>query len=283
MNFGYKFLVPADAHSWPERMEAACHAFESCQKIALQKAHTGTKNNATTAEIDNRARFFRDKLKTKTRWFSLYSGKGLTHVGNSFVNESYYNIGGAMYGSGSAYAVSVLLPDQSHEQHEKLLVSIGDALEAHSSEYTPGPVAERLHAVQFRSPLGCSASAFGILSDLTAEEASLPWIRQSLYEGLQECQPHSFGWVNYWSQQVCTYVNFPEMAKGLPMLGLSYQTPRGAWLVKLTEAPFEARNAVHIRALHSAYEAFPKVGIRVSKAQQGVQGPTSPPSAGPRP
>jgi hypothetical protein len=263
MSIPQRFVISADRATWAERMEAGCSVIEKHFGIQLSQAHGGTKNNATATDIASRERFWRDRLKTKTRWFSIFSGHGLSRVGNTFVNRSYYNFGGTMYGSGSAYVLSFVCPEQSPAQHEALLVTLGDALGAHHSEFTPPSVAWRLRLIHHRSPLGGAASAVETVSDVTPEERRLPPIRESLYEGLTELQPHNFGWINYWSQEVAAYVGFPESAVGTMMAEHSYRTPAGAWLVKLSPEPFEERNPVHVQSLCAAYEAFPAVARRI--------------------
>jgi hypothetical protein len=100
------------------------------------------------------------------------------------------------------------------------------------------------------------------------EEERLPPLRESLYTGLAALQPHHFGWLNYWSQEVCAHVGFPERAERTSILEHSYRTPGGAWLVKLGSVPFEERNADHLKLLCAAYEAFPHVGNRMISATQ---------------
>jgi Family of unknown function (DUF5953) len=251
------FFVPPDEGDWIDRMDSACQVLERIFGVELRKAHSGAKNNATALDIVDRLRFFKGRLKTKNRWFALYSGDGLTRVGTGLINQSYFCVGGRMYADGDSYVVSVMYPEQTPARHEEVLVAAGDALRARSSQYTPAAVARRLRQVHWH-PL----SARGQLTDKTDEEERLPLIRESLYMGLGTLQPHHFGWLNYWSQEVSAYVGLPERAERTSMLEHSYRTPGGAWLVKLGADPFEARNADHGRLLCAAYETFPRVGNR---------------------
>jgi len=248
------FIPPADA-TWIGRMEAACQAIERLFKVSLRKAHSGTKFNATTKAVEDREKYFRQRLKTKTRWFSLFSGRRM--------KLDYFMLGGKMYGDDHSYCASFVYPEESTERHEEVLVALGDALQACSSQYTPPKVQWRLRLAHWRSPFGTAPSALDQLTDKTPEESRLPQIRESLYEGLERLQPHHLGWINYWSQEVCDYIGFPERAKGTSLAAHCYRTPGGAWIVKLGERPFEERNPAHVNLLRAGYETFPRIGVRV--------------------
>ncbi len=262
MNYFPGFFLSADAALWVDRMEAGCEAFESLFGVRLERATSGTKHNVTEKEISNRLKFFEGRLKTSNRWFSLFSGNGFRRTTGSFENVDYFSLGGNVYFGELLYRVSFTLPPQSLGTHEQLLVKLGDALQAQSAQFIPSNVAERLRLAHWCTVFGTSVMR-NTLEDKTKEEENLPVICESTYAGLYPLQPHHFGWLNYWSQDVCAYVGFPANAQGLEILQHSYQTPRGAWIVKLGAEPLEARNAAHVRLLREMYERFPSVGVRL--------------------
>ena len=267
-----RFLVsPADT-TWVRRMDAACQAVEHFFGIELRTAHSGKKFGGTKKRIEAEARekFFRRRLdKTKGRWFSLSNDRGRKRVGNTLTNVDSFSFGGSMYYGYESYSAGLVYPEQPCDRHEQLLVALGDALQARSSQYTPTQVAWRLRLAHFVSPIDASATTFGNLQDKTPEECKLPLIYECLYAGLSPLQPHHLGWINYWSQDVCDYIGFPERAKGSTLIQHCYRTPGGAWLVKLGSVPFEERNAEHMNILRAGYEMFPRIGVRVQAEQGG--------------
>jgi Family of unknown function (DUF5953) len=254
--------VPGDSDSWPERMDAACRALERRFGIELTRAHSGTKHHVTTHEVKDRLKYFSQRLRTKYRWFSLAPLKRPhTDEPDSRAALKALSFGGTMYGGGEIFNVGCTF-EPSTAFDEPLLVELGDAMRAHSSAYTPSRADWRLRLAHRCATFGTIARR-PKLADRLPEEESLPLMRESLYEGLAPLQPHHVGWVNYWSQQVCDYVGFPGNLEGSPILQHCYQTPAGAWIVKLGTEPFERRNIAHLKLLNEMYQRFPRVGVRL--------------------
>jgi len=233
--------------------------------IRLDRATSGTKFHVTEKNVHNRRKFFASRLGTKNRWFSLFSGTGFRRTATGLENVDYVNVGGNMYYGGSLYRIGLTIPDQTIDTYEKLLLSLGDALHAQTAQFSPNAVAERLRLAHWCTVL--SSVMRNTLADKSREEETLPDICESAYADLVPFQPHHFGWLNYWSQEVCAYIGFPANADGLGVLNCSYQTPAGAWIVKLGANPPRDRDAGYVELLREMYVRFPRVGIRLTDAR----------------
>lgn len=264
------FLLPADSASWVQRIEAGVRAVETLFGVALAKAHAGTKHHGTIKEVPDLARYLKGRLKTKSRWMSLFHGRGLQRIEGTVRNVDHHLVGGSMYLGLPAFAASVMYPDAPPSRHEEVLVKAGDAFGAFSATYSPFETWRRFELAHWC--FGFPGPPFNIhaMSDRTRAEEQLPLIRNCAYGGLEHVlQPHHFGWLNYWSADVCEYVGFPRRLAGSPILDLCYRTPRGAWIVKLSEQPLEPKNDWHTNLVREMYERFPSVGVRCSR--DGVQ------------
>lgn len=78
--------------------------------------------------------------------------------------------------------------------------------------------------------------------------------------------PYRLGWLNYWSAPIAAAIGFPDSEKDARILPWCYQTPKGAWLVKLTEEPLDLWREDHQDAIVWAYWRFDKVGKRMEPA-----------------
>jgi hypothetical protein len=258
-----EFLVRLDTDSWPARMEAACQIFERRFGISLQRTYTGTQKNMTARKLDDRSQFFRQCLRTKTRWFTLHSLERLPHPvpGAAGVSLDEWSFGGSIHGGAEFFtALCSMHPWTLFD--ETLLVELGDALGAHSAPYIPSHADTRLRFAH-RCTVFNSGAVRQQIPDRTPEEAALPLICEAHYGGLAPLQPHHLGWINYWSPEVCDYVGFPQNLEGSPILQHCYRTPAGAWIVKLGPDPFEPRNATQLTLLKEIYDRFPRVAVRL--------------------
>jgi hypothetical protein len=68
--------------------------------------------------------------------------------------------------------------------------------------------------------------------------------------------PSRVHWVNYWSALTASRLGFPDSRKDQELLPNSFQTAKGAWVMKLTTAPLDLEREDHVRALVSAYHRF---------------------------
>lgn len=75
--------------------------------------------------------------------------------------------------------------------------------------------------------------------------------------------PHYLGWLNYWSAATAQAIGFPDPARDAALLSGARRTATGGWVVRLTEAPLDLDNPLHLETLLRAYERFPEIGGRV--------------------
>jgi len=252
----YRFHVPAFADAWASRMEAGCRVLESRFHTQINLASGGTKFRCTWNAVKNRHTFFKGRLKTKGRGFGLSdAARGAESVG----------IGGNMIYGLDVFRVNASHPDRGIEMAEAVLVALGDAMEAHSSQFTPPAAIERIAKAQWCTVWEDRVTRMDP-GEVMPEEAQLPLIAMNSFpEVPHPLTPHHLGWCNYWSEEVCEYIGFPTALTGHPVLNECYRTPRGAWIVKLGREPFEPRNVAHLRLLREMYERLPRVAMRVAE------------------
>ncbi|MFY2561651.1 DUF5953 family protein [Corallococcus terminator] len=94
-----------------------------------------------------------------------------------------------------------------------------------------------------------------------ATSHGLPWLLRPRYNRAPET-PHYLGWLNYWSSASADALGFPDPARDAALLSRALRTASGGWVVRLTEAPLDLDNPVHLDALLRAYERFPEIGGR---------------------
>lgn len=240
------FAVPWTSSTWAHRMEAACRILE--EAFPGGELRVSTPERGAAAPVPDRAAFFKRRLRTRKRWFSLRSPDprhGLT-------------IGGAMGGGfAGLYCLSVFFPERSWDAHERLLVTLGDATGAHNACLSPRETGQRLRRMQI--------PGWGPLSP-PPPTSSLPSIAYTRYGGLAAAeQPGFAGWLNYWSDAAARLLGFPDAARDAGLLAHSYRTPLGAWLVKLGPEPLDCAIPRHMELLRTTYERFPKLGVRAPR------------------
>jgi hypothetical protein len=174
-------------------------------------------------------------------------------------------IGGNMIHRLDVFGVNVHHPDRGIQTAEAVLVALGDAMEAHSAQFTPPAALERIAKAQWCTVWEDRVTRMDP-GEVMTEEAQLPPIAfSSLREAPHPLTPHYLGWCNYWSEEVCEYIGFPAALTGHPILDECYRTSRGAWVVKLGREPFEPRNVTHLRLLREMYERLPRVAMRIAE------------------
>ncbi|HEU4653399.1 MAG TPA: DUF5953 family protein [Steroidobacteraceae bacterium] len=259
-----EFLIPPDSSTWIERMIAGVHAAEEVIGRPLRRTFGGTKSNVTKRDVPDLAKYFKTKSKTKSRTIELFYNRCVDPTQRPHVHE-YYNYAGQMDYTALVYRCSLHYPGAAFKAAESFLVRVGDALQAHSGQYCP-----RDSWVRYSQAHWCSGLEDNLYirppADRTAAESKLPLIYDAAYGGHEhELQPRYIGWLNYWSADVCSYLNFPGALKGSPILDRCYQTPRGAWLIKIADEPLRVRNDDDAELLLELYERFPRVGVRKSR------------------
>lgn len=251
------FFIPETASTWAQRMEAACEVIEKAfPGDALLTANSQREGQRPTM-LASRREFFGKALKTKRRWVSLFNGKHLRgRVDTGLTDEGFITIGGALRGGApDHYTVHTIHPDSRWDFNEKLLVALGDALQAYTGALSPTETFLKLRVIQFR---------LGPLADEMAMKTSLPRLRLCSYGGLHASeQPDLLGWLNYWSESTCRYLGFPDQERDRVLLEHSYRSPTGAWLVKLGAEPLDIENPRHLELMEWTYTRFPRLGVRV--------------------
>jgi hypothetical protein len=254
------FLIPDRASDWAARLEAACAVLDAAfdTRLGISMPYQADKPQAPVAD---RVVFFRAKAKNAARWFSLHNGEPYLPPACDEGTSRFCSIGGRRYSNPGVYNVMAFFPSHAPAAIEPVLVALGDALAAHSTQYSPRLTAQRLLTVYWRTAL--EQTGRELLPELSDDERTLPKLRNSLYDGLASpFQPLSLGWLNYWSEETARYLGFPDPALDAELLRQSYRTPAGAWLVKFGEEPLDATKPAHVRRLAEAYGRFPAAGVR---------------------
>jgi hypothetical protein len=239
-------------------MNTAACIVERTYGVELNVVHGGTKFHGTTKTIENREKYLRSRLKPAFRGTGMHGGFSLHRTEQGATIRHSFCVGGQMlFGSNDVFGANVSLPDQPLDGLEGIFGSLGDALGAYSGRFLPSSIAARLHEVQFRAKC---ISWWPRPSDMTLEEAQLPVICRDAEGQRSPFQPECFGWLNYWSSDVCKYVSFPYNASSNDRLHCR-RTPTNAWLVRLGDEPLQPVDE-HMKLLREMYTAFPKVGER---------------------
>ncbi len=238
-------------------MDAACRVLEAAYPgERLMTAQPWRVENGPTP-IADREKHLRRVARSKTLWVSINNGKFVHGRGDTGTSDpGHLSIGGRTYGvTPGLFQVSTFHPESPWDFNERLLVALGDALEAYTGWLSPAETFLTLRQVQFahlpmRAP--------------PPPDLKLPRLRHCSYGGLQTNeQPEILCWLNYWSAATCDFVGFPDRTRDERLLRHSYRTPGGAWLVKVTAEPLDTTNAAHVDVLRWAYERFPRLGVRM--------------------
>jgi len=92
----------------------------------------------------------------------------------------------------------------------------------------------------------------------------LPKLKLSYHLRASEI-PHYLGWLNYWSPEAARAIGFPEPERDEEWLFRARRTASGGWMVRLTDAPLDLDNPIHLDTLLRAYERFPEIGGRAPR------------------
>jgi hypothetical protein len=251
----FNFAMPDDAGTFADRLEAACQAVERAFPGEALRLAASYKEGERDSFVADRRKYFRQRTRTKLRWFNLNNGKFLrSPPGGPLTDEGHLSIGGRIDdGKLRVLGVSVIFPRAPWAFCEKLFAELGDALGAYHAAVLP-PGNDRLWATQF--------TTHGE-KDWTLLERGIPRLRLFTYGGAAHAaQPMYFGWLNYWSAAACAFLGFPDESRHAALLRHSYRTPADAWIVKLTPDPLDTRRPDHVEVLAAAYEQVPGVGVR---------------------
>jgi hypothetical protein len=149
-----------------------------------------------------------------------------------------------------------------------MLAELGDILQLDWADYLPKftyleSQSELRNAATEREYSGLGDSSEGDVRRARARElaAHLPKVLVP-WDSRQWIWPYHLGWLNYWTPAVAEHLGFPDPERDARILPLCTRTPRGAWIVKLTDEPLDLFRDDHVDALAWAYRRFDKVGRR---------------------
>ena|ERR1051326_1651231 len=71
--------------------------------------------------------------------------------------------------------------------------------------------------------------------------------------------PPYVSWVNYWSREIAEKVGF-DFERDRNKFYSCFQTPRGAFVLRITKDPLDIANESHFQKLKFVYDHFPKIG-----------------------
>ena len=164
-----------------------------------------------------------------------------------------------------AFDFQVFTPASSWEERARLLQVCGDAAGVYAGGFTPLFSANALYAyANLARSGGAHINAAPVVAALAQTGEVLPSLRPVATGGARfdSAQPDQLHWVNYWSAATCKFLDFPDAERDGEWLRLAEQTPADAWVVRLTDEPFDVRSSTHIGVLARAYRRFAGVGIR---------------------
>ncbi|WP_371817340.1 DUF5953 family protein [Myxococcus sp. CA051A] len=131
-----------------------------------------------------------------------------------------------------------------------VLEAIGERTRAVWGQVSPSGYNEVV-SQQFRGPE----------EDPSATSHGLPGLLRPRYNRAAEI-PHYLGWLNYWSSATADAIGFPDSARDANLISRARRTESGGWVVRLTDAPLDLGNPVHLEALLRVYGRFREIGGR---------------------
>lgn len=267
------FYIPPNP-KWVDRIDAACSIIE--EFCPFGKMNTITSDgNLPDYVIDDRQVGLKKFMKHSAWRFNLTNGRKGGRTPQGMLDELFIRIGGRFNTlDRSVYDLNLDFGAESWEECEELFASIGDAVDAYSSYLFP-PAASKI----WRAFQNVSDPAMGdhisflqpdVVQDAVKIHAGLNKINKKLpsipgYPVLNRLcpqQPLEVGWINYWSNATCEYLNFPNLNSDTELLNYSYQTSKGAWIFKVTQEPFEFERLDHLERLARVYELYPKLILK---------------------
>lgn len=262
------YAVDLNPESWMERMEQGC--------LTLERFFPGSLllfDMDTERPIKNRHKYFQSRLKTKRRAFGLTNGNRFTL--DDIHTTGYISIAGDTYYEDIIYRLRTAIPAITLEIGEAVFVAVADAVGTHCSQVKPYKVCGQLDG--YRDLLSGRAETLRrqnhhdprfvegekLKSHIENLGLRLPLINSyPKTPHLHPAQPQELGWLNYWSAETCEYLGFPDPERDRDLLEHSYQTPGGAWLVKICPDPLDLDRPDHLALFAELYRRFPWLGLR---------------------
>jgi hypothetical protein len=262
------YVVDLNPEPWVNCMEQGCltleHFFPESPLLFDME---------TERQIKNRRKYFQSRLKTKRRVFGLTNGKRSNW--GDIQATGYIHIGGDTYSGDIIYRLRAAIPTTTLEVGETVFAALGDAVQAHCSQVKPYKAcgqlqgyndlltgrADLLRRQNHHDPRFIEGEK--LRSHLERLGLTLPLINcYPKTPHLYPAQPWELGWLNYWSAETCEYLGFPDPERDRDLLEHSYQTPCGAWLVKICLEPLDLDRPDHLALFVELYQRFPKLGLR---------------------
>jgi hypothetical protein len=245
--------------------------------------------------IKNREKYLHQRLKRGAKNFSLSNGKPNYHYAKdkNHIKNNHIGMGGCFYEFGEVvYNLNISFETETWAEFEYVLVSVGDAIGVCNGTITLRQLAttRQIHYIlgDYYSLMdGCSLRMLEdeswreqaeasmrigekLRTALSSLDMTLPtFIQDPFLQRETWAQPLELGWLNYWSVETCEFLGFPDLKRDKDLLKHSYQTPTGAWLVKLTPDPLDLNRLEDLKVFAEIYQRFPKIGIR-PPAHNGV-------------
>lgn len=280
-NTRIELRLPAEDETWLQRVEAACRVVETWLPYGLLLRQTESRK-----PVPVRERYLKQKMKTVGRLVRLDNGRngGLRRdVHHQTIDPRYVQLASKRNEpSLKTFGIRVSFQPESWRQCEELLIEMAEATGAYfgwvensgllktytysyaksgHAQFTLDHIADQRasaeQALDFAARIDGMLSALGRKLPHFSEITGLPYRIPDAPE-----QPMQLWWLNYWSERACKYLGFPDPARDEPLLAHSYQTPSGAWLVKLGAEPVDLERPEHLAMLADAYERFPNIGLR---------------------
>lgn len=168
-------------------------------------------------------------------------------------------------GARLTFDLMVIAPALAWDERARLLQVCGDAAGVYTGGFSPAFSASALYAYANLTRPGAShVTAAPVSAALEAANETLPGLHPVAIGGARSSpvQPDQLYWVNYWSAAACKLLGFPDVERDQEWLRLARQTAAGAWMVRLTDEPFDVRSPAHIGVLARGYRRFAAIGVR---------------------
>jgi hypothetical protein len=140
------------------------------------------------------------------------------------------------------------------------LHDVAESVSAWFGDYTPQPDALLLHLKLgglTQAPAWREAGrAYNVLRD-TTELPAVPIV--NIEKWTRALVPFRLGWANYWSDETCRTLGFPDATRDAQLLAHSSRLA-GGWLVRLSASPLQLSHPEDLQLLAQTYRRFPEIG-----------------------
>ena len=273
-----RFCIPATADSWAVRFEQACSLLERVPELPqapIRNAYVAA--NDRDEVVDDRLTFLQTTLGDPYRQVILSNDRDIRYTREGVpIDSGKVLVKGNFTQPGqSAFDLTIQFPAVHWRLRERLLIELGDLLEAHSGQLTPRKaeltLTDLFRVVSWPAEMPSRSQMEARLQPLRQwmelSNLNIPPIKPAAIGGVRQSdlQPEQLGWLNYWSDATARWLGFPDPALDSALLERSQRTASGAWLVRTTHEPLDLMREDHVRSVAAMYERFPKLGIRFGR------------------